>query len=431
MIKCHAESDRFPRFSVCSAQMFSPEMMEQAQRMMANMSPEQMASMAEMASKMDPSMMPKGMPKVSPQQFQEAQEKMKGMSKDEIKSSFKQARSAMSSENSSVLQAVAAIKEQGNALFKSGDYTRAVSKYQEAITELDNTNPVLTTQEPGISILANIAFCHMKLKEWPLCISVASRVISADPSNIKALYRRGVAYRHMNKITLSLRDLRQAAKISPADVPVTTELLEVEAMDPQDEDEEEVEEVTTQPNPVDLLRTNPEMMDGITDMMGNISDDQLEGILKASGLGQGGEAKAMKEMLKNKEVMKSVSEMMKNMDPSQLEAMAKSMGQPGAAPQMPAGDMFNDPKVVKSMESMVDSLPDEVFDDILKRGVGEDTQLPAMVTGSRVRVVVRFMMKLLRLWLFIKTALAAMMSKQGALILAIIVLIVSVIVQFL
>ena len=37
--------------------MFTPEMMAQAQRMMANMSPEQLRSMTEMASKMDPSVM--------------------------------------------------------------------------------------------------------------------------------------------------------------------------------------------------------------------------------------------------------------------------------------------------------------------------------------------------------------------------------------
>ena len=422
--------------------MFSPEMLEQAQRMMAEMSPEQMAEMAKLASTMNPNMFPKGTPKVDAEQFKKAQEKMKGMSPDEVKDALKQGKAAMAAGQTGAISAtVTRLKEDGNALFKAAAYNDAILKYDEALLELDKDEITEASEEFRMSVLANIAFCYMKLKEWAQCISFASQVLAVDPTNIKALFRRGVAYRHTGKISLALRDLREASRIAPSDAPITAELLEVEAMDPG-QDETQVPPAVTRPSipdpkkAVQMMRANPDMIDGVTDMMANMSEEQLEGMMAASGLLKGGEAKVMKDLMKNKDMMKSVTEMMKNIDPEQLEAMTRTMGSSSSSseqPQMPSDPsrIFSDPKMMQSMETMIDKMPDEVIDELLKKSAGENAQIPSVVTGSRLRMVIKLFMKVVRLWLYIKAALTSMMTKQGAIILAVVILVISILLQFL
>ena len=415
--------------------MFSPEMLEHAQRMMAEMSPEQMAEMAKLASSMNPNMFPKGAPRIDSDEFKRAQEKMKGMSSDEVKEALKLGKAAMSgNQPGTISPTVIRIKEDGNALFKAAAFNDAIVKYNEALLELDKDEITDSSEEFRVSVLANIAFCHMKLKQWSECVSFASQVLTVDPANIKALYRRGVGYRHTGKVSLALRDLREASRLAPADGPITAELLEVEAMDPG-QDTDEVEPQPVQPKKAEMIRANPDMIDGVTDMMANMSDEQLEGLMSASGLLKGGDAKVMKDLMKNKDMMKSVSEMMKNIDPEQLASMAQTMGGSSASgnPQIPenAAAMFSNPKVMQSMETMMDKMPDDVFDELIKKSAGENVTIPGVVTGGRLRVVIKFFMKLVRLWLFIKAALMAMMTKQGAIIVAVIILIISIVLQFL
>lgn len=414
-----------------------------------------MEEMTKMAATMNPNLLPKGMPKVSPSQFKEAQEKMKTMSPEELKDTFAQSKAHMDATKRVAVPGKAlTLKEKGTNSFKAAKYPEAIVSYTEALNAVASIETSAITQDFKVSVLANIAFCHMKLSQWSECINFSSQVLSLDPSNVKALFRRGVAYRHTNRVSLALRDLREAARIAPSDKPVIAELLEVEAMDPGvDEDLPEsldppmVEEVFTKPSvpskpsvsssTSDMFRNNPQMFDGVTEMMAGMPEDQLEAMMASTGMNmKGDDLKAMKEMMKNKDMMKTMADMMKNVDPSELQAMAEGMrgassssGATGAPPSMPdASALLSDPKVVKQMETMLEAMPDSTFDEMIKQATGSEA--PSMVTPSRMRTFAKIMMKLVRFWLLLKVAMAWMMTKQGAFIIAIVILLISVLAQF-
>ncbi|KAL9090522.1 MAG: hypothetical protein Q9165_005283 [Trypethelium subeluteriae] len=71
------------------------------------------------------------------------------------------------------------LKEEGNALFKTGDYVGATSKYSAAIQK-DPTNPFLFT---------NRAYARIKLEEWSPVIDDCLKSLELNPNNnIKAYY---------------------------------------------------------------------------------------------------------------------------------------------------------------------------------------------------------------------------------------------------
>ena len=64
-------------------------------------------------------------------------------------------------------------------------------------------------------------------------ISHASRVLEVEPTNVKALFRRGQAHLlrpdHINGLALALEDLRRAAELEPADAGVRSMLARARA----------------------------------------------------------------------------------------------------------------------------------------------------------------------------------------------------------
>ena len=419
---------------------------------MANMSPDQMAQMAEMAANLDPSMLPKGMPKPSRDQMRQAQEQMKNMRPEELKASLNQATSSMESSVDYNLSTANRIKEEGNQLFRSGSYAEAVIKYSEAAAELDKI--VLTSRsvtDARISLMSNIAFSHLKLSEWSECEAAASAVLELDPLNVKALFRRGAARRHLGKSREARADLEKAIALSPSDEAIQKELSELPAV----EDVEVIEELEIPARvpsqaPTDameaarLLKENPNILSSVTEMMAGMSTDQMKGFMQMGGMPSVGdeELKGMLDMMKNKDMMKSMENLMRNMDPEQLgglaagrmgsaSAPAHTASEPSAAPdvQLPsASALLSNPEAIKSVESMMDKLPDSVLESMLN---SQEQKLPAMVTAGRLKFVVRVLLKLLRLWLFIKGIFAALMTKRGLIIMAIALIFVAVVYELL
>jgi hypothetical protein len=144
---------------------------------------------------------------------------------------------------------------------------------------------------------------------------------------------------------------------------------------------------------------------------------------------------AMKDILKNKDFMKSMTEMMKNMDPAVLEAMrpptgggASSSSTAPAAPDL--SQMMKDPNMLKSVETMIESVPDSMLEEMITSQVGQGKPLPSFVTGARMKWVVKRIMGLVRIWLFIKRMFAILLSRNGKIVIAILVVVYGVYVQY-
>eukprot|EP00667_Euglena_gracilis_P016590 EG_transcript_17363 len=128
-------------------------------------------------------------------------------------------------------------KDEGNALFKAGDYAEAIKHYFKAkgiltwtykFTEAEKAR---WNQEVGIPSMLNIAACHLKLQQWQSCVDHCYDILELQPANVKALFRRGQAYTGLGEYGKALKDLQAAADLAPADGGIQRELARVKKLD--------------------------------------------------------------------------------------------------------------------------------------------------------------------------------------------------------
>ena len=98
------------------------------------------------------------------------------------------------------------LKNDGNAFFKSKSYTHAIMKYSEAIDI-----------SPLPAYLCNRAFAHIKNDCAGSAILDADASIAADPSFIKAYYRRATAKVMLGKWKEANKDYRRVTQLKPGD----------------------------------------------------------------------------------------------------------------------------------------------------------------------------------------------------------------------
>ena len=115
------------------------------------------------------------------------------------------------------------LREEGNSLYKSGDYNGAAGKYYEALSYLeslgikekpqsDEWNKIESDKVP---LLLNYSQCQLLLKDYPEVIRHTSKVLEYDYNNVKALYRRGKAYAASWSQEEAEKDLMAVIKLDP------------------------------------------------------------------------------------------------------------------------------------------------------------------------------------------------------------------------
>lgn len=97
----------------------------------------------------------------------------------------------------------------GNSLFSEGKYDRAAEFYTRAI-ELDPTS-----SPQKANCYANRAACFQQTHMYHDMVSDCNHALEINPSHVKALMRRGIAYEGMEKWKLALADYEAAQRISP------------------------------------------------------------------------------------------------------------------------------------------------------------------------------------------------------------------------
>jgi len=115
------------------------------------------------------------------------------------------------------------LKTEGTELFQKQMYQEAVLKYQDAASyavEEDVTGDDIPEEERPlyISCWSNAAMCYVKLQEWPDVKIACNNVLEIETeskTNIKALYRRGLARLKLGMLKEAKEDLMAAYKIDP------------------------------------------------------------------------------------------------------------------------------------------------------------------------------------------------------------------------
>jgi peptidylprolyl isomerase len=116
------------------------------------------------------------------------------------------------------------MKAAGTELFKKKRFDEGAAKYElsaeYAVDEGISGNDVPEAERSlYVSSFGNAAMCYIKLKSWPDAIRTCDKVLEIDlerESNIKALYRRGVARMHLGLFKEAKADLMDAYNIDNA-----------------------------------------------------------------------------------------------------------------------------------------------------------------------------------------------------------------------
>lgn len=100
-------------------------------------------------------------------------------------------------------------KQQGNAAYKKKDYSEAIRCYTSALKYCSQSDDI------GLACLNNRAACYAQMKEHSKVISDASKVISKQPANCKALLRRMVALDILSRTEEALKDAADVLTMEP------------------------------------------------------------------------------------------------------------------------------------------------------------------------------------------------------------------------
>ncbi|KAI8799364.1 peptidyl-prolyl cis-trans isomerase 1 [Cladochytrium replicatum] len=146
------------------------------------------------------------------------------------------------------------LKELGNTAFKSAnagagtadpDFRVAVEKYEKAVRYVNEIPDPLNDADLSasqkkqllsikVSSLLNLSMCHLKTQSWESTKNTATQALdilsriaanadkdvassATDADRCKALFRRGQAFSHSNSHEEALKDMEEAAKLSPDD----------------------------------------------------------------------------------------------------------------------------------------------------------------------------------------------------------------------
>jgi tetratricopeptide (TPR) repeat protein len=111
-----------------------------------------------------------------------------------------------------------ALKEKGNALFRKGDVSAAITQYDASLA-------MATTS----AVLVNRAAAQLKLSAWTAAEADATAALAMEPAHVKALHRRSQARVALGKYADAMDDLKLVAAQLPRNAAVQSELLALQA----------------------------------------------------------------------------------------------------------------------------------------------------------------------------------------------------------
>nr|XP_019934502.1 PREDICTED: peptidyl-prolyl cis-trans isomerase FKBP4 [Paralichthys olivaceus] len=113
------------------------------------------------------------------------------------------------------------VKEKGTQYFKDGKYKQASIQYKRIVSWLEHESSLSEEDEKKAKALRlaahlNLAMCFLKLQEPNLALESCDKALELDPSNEKALFRRGEALFGMKEFDMARDNFQQVVQLYPA-----------------------------------------------------------------------------------------------------------------------------------------------------------------------------------------------------------------------
>jgi len=411
--------------------MFSPEMMQAAQKMMANMKPEDMQRMSQMAANMDPKVMENMMKNMGPQaagmDAAKAVEQMKKMSPEEIQAGMSQAQTQFKGQRQYYYNAAEMLKNEGNGFVKSEKYSDALGKYTKALENLTGqTGDEISALQ--VVLLSNQALCHLGAEDYPAALEASEDAMKIDPKSFKALFRHGQAKAELGCLGEAVADVRRAAELSPGDKAIAAELARLrEQLKEQGLTEDTAPkthavraewqqppaDVTATPSTssgsrasssssrpgavppeqerwakaAEQLAENPDMLKQATEVMSRLSNEELQSMMSNAPLPPGVDAATMRSQMeqikKNPDMIKSAMESLQALPEEerkkmlgQRSAMASAaFGGGGAGGPADINKVFENPELLQQAVNMTKDMSE---DDLKKLNINSKEEADMM-----------------------------------------------------
>ncbi|KAM3873114.1 sperm-associated antigen 1A-like [Diretmus argenteus] len=106
---------------------------------------------------------------------------------------------------------LARLKNEGNLLFKNGQFSDAMEKYSQAITGF--TDSGIDSPEDLCILYSNRAACYLKDGNSQDCIKDCSRALELQPFSLKPLLRRAMAYESLERYRQAYVDYKTVLQI--------------------------------------------------------------------------------------------------------------------------------------------------------------------------------------------------------------------------
>jgi FK506-binding protein 4/5 len=121
-------------------------------------------------------------------------------------------------------------KLKGNEMFKANRIHPAIKAYERAIALFDSPTSELSPElkkhvnQLLVQCNVNLAVCYERKKDMTKVLSHCKKALELEPSNVKALYRRGSAYMALEDFYNAESDLKYALHLSPENADVKRKL---------------------------------------------------------------------------------------------------------------------------------------------------------------------------------------------------------------
>ncbi|XP_043701966.1 outer envelope protein 61-like [Telopea speciosissima] len=322
--------------------MSNPELVKMAAESMKNMRPEDLRNAAEQLKY------------ARTEDMMDIGSKMANATPEEITTMRARAEAQITYE----LNAAQMLKKQGNELHSQGRFSDAAEKYLLARDNLKGI-PVSKGRALQLPCSLNLMSCYLKTSQFDECIKEGSEVLAYDADNVKALYRRGQAYKGLGQLEDAVSDLNKAHAVSPDDETIADVLrdakeeLEREGEGRQGAGRSVLEEI----NEEEIRTVRAESHKSSTSIEYSVTQPQEA---KASECSQGQsvsnfsgrttEAECLQGLKDDPEAIRSFQSFISNTDPETLAGLSAG----GVAP-----DMF------KSASSMISKMSPEELQKML------------------------------------------------------------------